>query len=95
MPIKNEITPYVRSLVNLWLAGQTETFTVLDIVRDVKDRHAQLEGMNLVKILSNELIRLENKHKLGSRPGVRGVDNQGVGRVPRVYTIKVKFKVDG
>lgn len=90
----NEITPFVRSCVNLWLAETLLTeFTVSNIISDLADKHPGLDELpSLCKSVSNELVRLETAHKLKSRAGIKGVDGSGVGRTPRAYRKNMIFK---
>lgn len=89
----NQVTPYVRSCVNLWLAGSTlKEFTVSELIQDLEGQHETLQGVDLCKAISNELIRLETQHKLLSRKGVKGFDGCGMGRPPRVYRRNMIFK---
>ena len=88
-------TPFVRQCVNLWIAGcKQNEFTVSDIVQDLSKRYPALVVVDVLKAVSNELQRLQTKHKLASRKGVKGVDGCGMGRPPRVFWCKVKFKGD-
>lgn len=91
----NQVTPYVRSCVNLWLAGCTlAEFTVSELIQALEGQHETLVGVDLCKAISNELIRLETQHKLLSRKGVKGFDGCGQGRPPRVYRRNMIFKAD-
>lgn len=94
MPAPNEITPYVRSCVNLWLADTTlKEFSVSDILPDLERKHKELSALpSLCKSVSNELVRLQTAHKLLSRKGIKGVDGSGVGRTPRAYRKNMIFR---
>lgn len=94
MPIKNEITPFIRACVNLWLAETVLTeFTVSQIISDLAEKHPGLDELpSLCKSVSNELVRLQTAHKLYSRMGVKGFDGNGVGRTPRVYRKNMIFR---
>ena len=94
MPITNEITPFVRSCVNLWLAETVLTeFTIADITPNLEEKHPGLKGLaSICKTVSNELVRLQTAHKLLSRKGIKGVDGCGVGRTPRVYRKNMIFR---
>lgn len=82
----NPATPYVRQCVNLWLAQTTmHEFTVSEVSSGIEDKHEALEGVDLSKSVSNELVRHETLGLLISRKGVKGVDGCGTGRPPRVY----------
>lgn len=94
MTAKNESTPFVRACVNLWIAGTTLVeFTVAEVITDLQVTHQSLTRIDLSKAVSNELYRLETKHKLQSKKGIRGVHGCGIGRTPRVYWCKIKFKI--
>lgn len=83
---QNETTPFVRQCVNLWIAGtKLKEFTVSEVQTDLWEAHSGLLDLDLCKAISNELIRLETKHRLLSRRGIKGVDGCGLGRPPRVY----------
>jgi hypothetical protein len=94
MPAPNEITPYVRSCVNLWLASTTLLeFSVSDIVPELERKHEGLSELPCIcKSVSNELVRLETAHKLLSRKGIKGVHGSGVGRTPRAYRKNMIFR---
>lgn len=82
---QNSITPYMRELVTLWLAGQRGTqFTVVDIVSQLVRELPSLSAVDCTKAVSNELIRREQVGTLDSRKGRAG-EGKGVGRPPRVY----------
>lgn len=86
MADQNYETPFIRECINLWLASNTlKEFTVADIQTALQDTHKSLYTLDLCKAVSNELIRLETKHRLLSRKGIKGIDGCGVGRPPRVY----------
>lgn len=90
----NEITPFVRACVHLWLAETTLTeFSVHHVTGDLSEKHSGLDDLpSLCKTVSNELVRLETAHKLISRKGVKGFDGSGVGRTPRVYRKNMIFR---
>lgn len=91
MTPKNVETPFIRQCVALWLAGHDDPeFTSIRIASDLQDKHPALRDINITKAVSNELIRLEGKHKLGSRKGTSD-DWCGNGRPPKLYRKKVKF----
>lgn len=86
MADQNYETPFIRQCIGLWMAGTKLTeFTVADIQTALHEAHTSLFTQDLCKAVSNELIRLETKHRLLSRKGIKGVDGCGVGRPPRVY----------
>lgn len=90
---QNSITPFLRQCVNLWLAGWTKPeFTVTDVSTGLYQAHTAFIDVDMTKAISNELVRLETRHKLVSRRGVKGVDGSGIGRPPRVYRKLVMFK---
>jgi hypothetical protein len=81
----NEHTPFVRSCVALWLAGTVQTqWSVADVIYDLKEKHTSLDGVDVSKAVSNELVRLEYIGKLISTQGSLE-DGCGVGRPPRLY----------
>lgn len=85
MAKQNDCTKFVRECISLWIAGtQLKEFTVSELQSDLQERHRLLD-VDLCKAVSNELIRLESKHRLLSRRGVKGLDGCGLGRPPRVY----------
>lgn len=90
----NEITPFIRSCVNLWLAETVlPEFTVSQIISDLAKKHPGLHELpSLCKSVSNDLVRLETAHKLLSRSGIKGVDGSGVGRTPRAYRKNMIFR---
>lgn len=90
----NEITPFVRACVNLWLAETLLTeFTVSQIISELSLKHPSLKELpSLCKSISNELVRLQTAHKLYSRKGIKGFDGNGIGRTPRVYRKNMIFK---
>lgn len=94
MPVVNEITPFIRACVNLWLAETLLTeFTVSQIISDLAEKHPGLDELpSLCKSVSNELVRLQTAHKLRSRKGIKGLDGGGVGRTPRVYRKNMIFR---
>ena len=86
MAKQSDCTPFVRQCVGLWIAGtKLGEFTVSDLQTALQEEHTALLDVDLCKAVSNELIRLETKHKLLSRKGIKGLDGCGVGRPPRVY----------
>lgn len=88
-----DITPFVRQCVYMWIAHNLHhEFTVAHLISDLQHKHRELAELDLCKAISNELIRLERFHKLGSRQGVKGEDGCGQGRPPRVYKRKIIFK---
>ena len=89
-----EHTPMIREYVHEWLSSRTNDFNVSDIIRDHEGVSTGLDSIYLCKAISNELARLERRHKLSSRHGVKGVDGCGVGRTPKVFSIKVEFRLD-
>lgn len=91
MTLKNVETPFVRRCVALWLASSGDgEFTSVQVTADLKRLHPSLVHLDTQKAVSNELIRLEGKHKLGSRKADAHY-GCGVGRRPRLYRKKIKF----
>lgn len=87
-------TPVIREYVHEWLSLRDSDFSVSDLIRDHEDVSTDLDSVELCKAIGNELARLERRHKLSSRHGVKGVDGCGVGRTPKVFSIKVKFRLE-
>lgn len=82
---KNEITPFVRQCIALWIAGVGNvSFSVADVVSGLYESHPSLDGIDVSKAVSNELVRLEHVGKLSSHVG-SVEDGCGFGRPPRVY----------
>lgn len=86
-------TPMIREYVHEWLSSRLDDFSIADLIRDHEDVSTGLGSVELCKAISNELMRLERRHRLSSRHGVKGVDGCGVGRTPKVFSIKVKFSL--
>jgi hypothetical protein len=89
MARQNNVTPFVRSCVALWLAGTKEgQWSVADVIYDLREAHTSLGEVDVSKAVSNELVRLEYIGKLSSYQGSLD-DGCGVGRPPRVYCRRV------
>lgn len=94
MSKKNELTPFVRQCMALWLAENKsrDYFTVSEICSDLKLKHDVLDEIDLTKYVSNDLIRLE---KVGILKSYKGVVSNGTGRPPKVYQrVYCQFSID-
>lgn len=79
--VLNEVTPYLRSLMRMWLSSvKREQFTLYDAVEYLESNH-QLGPINLKKAVSNELIRLKGMGKIRSA----GNQPMPVGRPVTLY----------
>lgn len=82
----NDVTPFVRQCIALWLASNRQaTFSVSEVCKSLQDQHKSLQDLDLTKSVSNELIRLETIGLLSSRKGFKGESPNETGRPPRVY----------
>lgn len=84
---KNEHTPFIRQCIALWLAQNAyHSFSVPSVVTDLIQTYSGLQGIDITKAVSNEMIRLEKLGNFTSRQGSTVEDGCGIGRPPLIYT---------